>query len=83
MKVIIESIERQYVMSADSYLWIKEHLGEELQVSSIDFNVQHGGIFCLVVALEGCVDPIACIFESNHATFRFIGSEELQCIDTI
>lgn len=81
MKIIIDSIDCRYVMPAKDYEWLISHLGEELQVASIAFN-QRGGIFCIAVATE-CEDGVAVIFEDNHAKFRFIGTEELSCIDTI
>ena len=82
MKIIIDSIDRPYIMSAKDYGWLISHLGEELQVASIAFNPQRSGIFCIAVATE-CEDGVVVIFESNHAKFRFIGAEELSCIDTI
>ena len=82
MKIIIDSIDCQYVMPAKDYEWLISHLGEELQVASITFNPWRSGIFCISVATE-CEGGVAVIFEDNHAKFRFIGTEELSCIDTI
>lgn len=82
MKIIIDSIDHQYIMPAKNYEWLMSHLGEELQVASIAFTPQRSGIFCIAVDTE-CEDGVVVIFESNHAKFRFIGAEGLSCIDTI
>ena len=82
MKIIIDSIDCRYVMPAKDYEWLISRLGEELQVASITFSPQRSGIFCISVATE-CEGGVVVIFEDNHAKFRFIGAEELSCIDTI
>lgn len=83
MKIIIESIDYQHVMPTDAYEWLIGHLNEELQVASIDFNTQRGGVFCISVVADKCDDRVAVIFEANHAKFKLVGLEELSCIDTI
>ena len=35
MKIIVKSIEHQGILSDDAFAWLKDHLGEELQVLSI------------------------------------------------
>ena len=52
MKIIIDSIDCRYVMPANDYEWLMSHLGEELQVASIAFNLRSCGIFCIAVATE-------------------------------
>lgn len=37
MKIIVKSIEHQGILSDDAFEWLKDHLGEELQVLSISW----------------------------------------------
>ena len=37
MKIIVKSIEHQGILSDDAFEWLKDHLGEELQLLSISW----------------------------------------------
>lgn len=99
MKIIVKSIEHQGILPDDAFEWLKDHLGEELQVLSISWyadgcacggELSHIAISTSthndkgeLISLLPSGEFCLCLFGSNNAKFELVGTEELSCIDTI
>lgn len=81
MKVIVEELGNQYVMPDEEYAWLQRHLGEALEVGSVNFFTGKLCFISISVANEDFVSTT--LFHNNHVKLKLIGTEELACIDTI
>lgn len=83
MKVVLQKIEHQFVLSDEDFRWLQQHIGEALEVSSLTFY-DNKLTFVTIRAYDDNHDShVIILFHDNGVKLKLIGTEDLACIDTI
>lgn len=83
MKVVLQKIEHQWVLPDEDFRWLQQHIGEALEVCSLNFD-DNKLTFVAIRAYDDNNDSHAItLFRYNGVKLKLIGTEDLACIDTI
>ena len=83
MKVVLQKIEHQWVLPDEDFRWLQQHIGEALEVFSLNFD-GNKLTFIAILAYDDNHDSHAItLFHANGVKLKLIGTEDLACIDTI
>lgn len=83
MKVVLQKIEHQFVLPDEDFRWLRQHIGEALEVFSLTFD-DNKLSFVTIRAYDDSHDSHAItLFHDNGVKLKLIGTEDLTCIDTI
>lgn len=70
--VIINKLERRYTLSEADFEALQQHIGEPIEVQSIDY-LKDGDIFCVTIFVPGNIASYtAILYERNEVDLTFV-----------